>query len=81
MSSYTAGPLPIFPKSDREQTAIVIDALHRSPTALDAAAIASGFKPAAKTRAAIADVLQSLFRMGLASSADNGKSFTLRRVA
>ena len=75
------GVLPVFPKSDREQTAMVMDALARNAGPLDVAGVAAGFKPAAKTRAAITDVLQSLFRMGIVSSADSGKSFALRRSA
>lgn len=76
----TPGARPAFPKTDREQTAVVMAALMEAAGPLDAAAIAATFKPAPKVRAAVADVLTALFRMGLVSSPD-GRSFALRRAA
>lgn len=74
------GARPAFPKTDREQTAVVMAALMEAAGPLDAAAIAATFKPAPKVRAAVADVLTALFRMGLVASPD-GRSFALRRAA
>ncbi|WP_035713134.1 class I SAM-dependent DNA methyltransferase [Azorhizobium doebereinerae] len=75
-----AGGRPAFPKTDREQTIAVMGVLMQATGPLDAAAIAATFKPAPKVRAAVADVLLAMFRMGQVASAD-GTSFSLRRVA
>ncbi|WP_341987272.1 DNA methyltransferase [Azorhizobium sp. AG788] len=69
-----------FPKTDREQTIAVMGVLMQAAGPLDAAAIAATFKPAPKVRAAVADVLAAMFRMGQVASTD-GTAFALRRVA
>ncbi len=76
-----AGPRPAFPKAELEQTVVVMAALVNAAGPMDAAAIAALFKPGRAVRAAVSDVLHSLYRMGQASSADGGKTFALRRAA
>lgn len=75
-----AGGRLAFPKTDREQTIAVMGMLMQATGPLDAAAIAAGFKPAPKVRAAVTDVLHAMFRMGQVASTD-GKTFALRRAA
>ncbi len=75
-----AGGRLAFPKTDREQTIAVMGVLMQAAGPLDAAAIAATFKPAPKVRAAVADVLAAMFRMGQVASTD-GTAFALRRVA
>ncbi|WP_127091139.1 class I SAM-dependent DNA methyltransferase [Aquabacter cavernae] len=74
------GGRPAFPKTDRDQTIAVMGVLMQAAGPLDAAAIAATFKSAPKVRAAVADVLQAMFRMGQVASTD-GTSFALRRAA
>lgn len=69
-----------FPKTDRDQTIAVMGVLMQASGPLDAAAIAATFKPAPKVRAAVADVLAAMFRMGQVASTD-GTAFALRRAA
>ncbi len=75
-----AGGRLAFPKTDREQTIAVMGVLMQAAGPLDAAAIAATFKPAPKVRAAVADVLLAMFRMGQVASTD-GTTFALRRAA
>lgn len=76
-----AATLPAFPKSELEQTAVVMAALANAAGPVDAAALAAGFKPGRNVRNAIAAVLMALARVGVIASADGGRSFMFRRVA
>lgn len=76
-----AATLPAFPKSELEQTAVVMAALANAAGPMDAATLAANFKPGRNVRTAIGAVLMALTRVGVISSADGGKSFALRRVA
>jgi hypothetical protein len=73
---------PLFPsRDDAAQTALVIDALIASVGAVDAAGIAGRFRQGQKIRPAVASVLSSLYRMGLVSTTDAGRTFAFRRAA
>jgi len=74
------GPKPSFPSVESEQTALVINALIEAGTFVDAGAIAASFRQGQKVRPIVNAVLNSLYRMGLISTAD-GRSFSWRRVA
>ncbi|MDQ0504680.1 class I SAM-dependent DNA methyltransferase [Xanthobacter agilis] len=76
-----AGPRPTFPKGEMEQTAVVMDALATSPAPMDAPSIAAGFRPGPKVKAAVADILSALFRLGVIATTDGGKTFSLRKAA
>lgn len=76
-----AGPKPAFPPDDIAQTGLVMNALISSGAALDAGTIASSFKQGRKVMPAVSSVLVSLYRMGLISTADGGKTFAYRRAA
>lgn len=80
-ATAAAAARPAFPKSELEQTAVVMAFLAGATAPVDAAAVAAGFKPARGVRAAVADILMALTRMGVISSADGGRSFALRRAA
>jgi hypothetical protein len=58
-----------------------MNALVASGGALDAGTIASSFKQGRKIMPAVSSVLVSLYRMGLISTADGGKTFAYRRAA
>ncbi|APG90356.1 class I SAM-dependent DNA methyltransferase [Sinorhizobium americanum] len=75
------GAKPAFPVGDAEQTAFVLNVLVESAGALNAADIAARFKQGQKVRPAVASVLTSLYRIGLISTADGGKTFAWRRAA
>ncbi|TCM58534.1 type II restriction/modification system DNA methylase subunit YeeA [Rhizobium sp. PP-F2F-G48] len=76
------GSLPPFPsRNDAAQTALVIDALIAAGGAVDAAGIAGRFRQGQRVRPAVASVLASLYRMGLVSTADMGRTFAFRRAA
>lgn len=47
-----------------EQTAVVMVALAASSVPMEAASIAAGFRTGTKVKAAVADILAALFRMG-----------------
>lgn len=71
-----------FPSADDiGQTGLVIQTLIEAGQSLDAAAIAARFRQGQKIRPAVTSVLTSLYRMGLVSSADKGKTFSYRRAA
>ncbi|SER56735.1 DNA methyltransferase [Rhizobium sp. NFR03] len=73
---------PLFPaRDDAAQTALVIDALIASGGAVDAADIAARFRQGQRIRPAVASVLASLYRMGLVSTSDMGRTFAFRRAA
>ena len=76
-----SGAKPAFPADDIAQTALVMNALIETGGELDAARIAAGFKQGQKARPAITSVLISLYRMGLISTTDGGKTFSYRRAA
>ncbi|CAN7488050.1 hypothetical protein LJR235_003275 [Pararhizobium sp. LjRoot235] len=76
-----AGPKPAFPPDDIAQTGLVMNGLISSGAALDAGTIASSFKQGRKVMPAVSSVLVSLYRMGLISTADGGKTFAYRRAA
>lgn len=76
-----AGPKPAFPPDDIAQTGLVMNALILSGAALDAGTIAASFKQGRKVMPAISSVLVSLYRMGLISTTDGGKTFAYRRAA
>ncbi|OAP40767.1 hypothetical protein AU381_02380 [Sinorhizobium glycinis] len=75
------GAKPAFPSGDAEQTAFVLNALVEAGAALNAADIAARFKQGQKVRPAVTSVLASLYRIGLISTADGGKTFAWRRAA
>jgi hypothetical protein len=75
------GPKPAFPPDDIAQTGLVMNALISSGGTLDAGTIAASFKQGRKVMPAISSVLVSLYRMGLISTTDGGKTFTYRRAA
>lgn len=70
-----------FPKTELEQTAVVMAALASAEGSVDVAAISSGFKYGKGVKPAIADILAALNRMGLISTSDGGKTFALKRAA
>ena len=72
---------PAFPSADAEQTAVVLNMLVESGGMLNAADIAARFKQGQKVRPAVASVLLSLYRIGLISTSDGGKTFAWRRAA
>lgn len=76
-----SGAKPAFPADDIAQTALVMNALIESGGELDATRIAAGFKQGQKARPAVSSVLISLYRMGLISTTDGGKTFSYRRAA
>lgn len=76
-----SGPKPGFPPDDIAQTGLVMAALIDSGGSLNAGDIATRFRQGQKIRPAIASVLISLYRMGLISTSDGGKSFGYRRAA
>jgi hypothetical protein len=76
-----SGAKPAFPADDIAQTALVMNALIEAGGELDAARIAAGFKQGQKARPAVSSVLISLYRMGLISTTDGGKTFSYRRAA
>jgi len=76
-----SGAKPAFPADDIAQTALVMNALIEGGDELDAARIAAGFKQGQKARPAVSSVLISLYRMGLISTSDGGKTFSYRRAA
>ncbi|WP_319005697.1 hypothetical protein [Pararhizobium sp. BT-229] len=75
------GPKPAFPPDDIAQTGLVMNALISSGGALDAGTIAASFKQGRKVMPAVSSVLVSLYRMGLISTTDGGKTFAYRRAA
>lgn len=71
-----------FPSADDiGQTGLVIQTLIEADQSLDAAAIAARFKQGQRIRPAVISVLTSLYRMGLVSTSDKGKTFSYRRAA
>ena len=79
-AAAVTGPKPAFPKDERDQTFVVHQALLDAGGALEAEAIAAGFKQGRRCLPAVAAVLTSLYRLGLVSSED-GKRFSVRRAA
>jgi hypothetical protein len=75
-----AGQRPSFPNDEVARTAAVMAALAGTAGALDASALASGFRQGRRIEPYVRAALTSLVRMGFASSRD-GKSYQLRRAA
>ncbi len=71
---------PSFPAGAVEQTAAVFAALAAASVPLDAKGLAMQFKRTKTTEKKVGEVLASLARLGYVTT-DDGKSFTLRRVA
>ncbi|MEP9349970.1 DNA methyltransferase [Xanthobacter sp. KR7-225] len=71
---------PLFPAGEVERTAAVVAALANASGAVDAAAIAAGFRQGKRIEPQVQATLASLVRMAIASSLD-GRSFMFRRVA
>jgi hypothetical protein len=80
-SAAKAGPKPAFPSADGEQTVVVLNMLVESGGMLNAADVAARFKQGQKVRPAVGSVLLSLYRIGLISTSDGGKTFAWRRAA
>ncbi len=76
-----AGPKPAFPTDEVAQTAAVMAALATEATPLDAASLAARFRQGRRVAAKIGSVLGALQRMGFVTTADAGRSFSLRRAA
>jgi hypothetical protein len=72
---------PVFPVADGDQTPVVFNMLMEAGGALNASEIAARFRQGQKVRPAVSSVLMSLYRMGLVSTTDGGRSFAWRRVA
>jgi hypothetical protein len=72
---------PALPADDMGQTAAVMAALASAAGPVDAAALAASFRQGRRVEPKIAAVLTALARMGFAASADNGRTFALRRAA
>ena len=81
VAAVKSGAKPAFPADDIAQTALVMRALIESGSGLDAASIAAHFKQGQKIRTSVASVLLSLYRMGIISTADGGKTYSYRRAA
>jgi hypothetical protein len=77
----TGGPRPTFPSDDFAQTAAVMAALASATTALDASAIAAGFKRGGRATLKVNSVLAALLRTGFVTTDDGGTTFSLRRAA
>jgi hypothetical protein len=75
------GQKPSFPSDDYGQMAAVMAAMASAGGALDAAAIAATFRQGLRIRDRVTATLNALARTGWISSADGGKTFTMRRVA
>ncbi len=76
-----AGPHTAFPSDDFAQTAAVMSVLASASAPLNAAAIATSFKQGRKIAPKVGAVLAALARTGFATTADGGKTFSLRRAA
>jgi hypothetical protein len=72
---------PLFPRDDMAQTASVMAALASASAAMDAEAIAAGFRQGRRIEPKVTAVLVALTRMGFLSSPDGGKTFLLPRAA
>lgn len=70
-----------FPIDPVERVAALLSALATAPGALDATALALGFKQGRRVERAIRDILVSLARVGEVSTNDGGRSFARRLTA
>jgi hypothetical protein len=75
------GPKPYFPTDEMAQTAAVMAALAEQSAPTDAASLAARFRQGRRAATKIASVLGALQRMGFVTTADAGRSFSLRRAA
>jgi hypothetical protein len=71
---------PLFPSAPVEQVAAVMAALQNAGSPLDADDIATRFRQGRKVGAKVRQTLIALYRLGLADTADMGRSFSLRRA-
>ena len=76
-----AGPKPTFPPDDIAQTAAVMAALMVAPGPIDAGTLSTAFRQGRRVAPKVTSVLAALARMGFVSTADGGRTFTLRRAA
>ena len=76
-----AAAKPSFPPDDVAQTAAVMAVLAASQVALAAEGVAASFRQGRRNLTKVEAVLAALTRMGFVSTADEGKTFALRRVA
>jgi hypothetical protein len=70
-----------FPTDEMEQTAAVMAALLGGSGPLDAAMVAASFRQGRRIEPKVKAILAALARMGVATSADGGRSFSSRRSA
>jgi hypothetical protein len=75
------GPKPNFPTDEMAQTAAVMAALAEQSAPIDAASLAARFRQGRRAATKITSVLGALQRMGFVTTADAGRSFSLRRAA
>jgi len=77
-----AGPKPLYPSSELEQTAAVLSALASATAPLTATALAARFRQGRRVLPQVDAVLAALLRVGgLVHSPDGGRSFLPRRAA
>ena len=74
-------PKPAFPADDMAQTAAVMSALASAAAPLDTASMAARFRQGRRVAPKVGSVLGALQRMGFVSSADAGRTWSLRRAA
>lgn len=75
-------PKPLFPRSEREQTAVVLAALNAAAEPLTPTALAARFRQGRRVLASVEAVLAALRRVGgLVYSPDGGRTFAPRRAA
>ncbi len=75
------GPKPSYPADEAAQTAVVMAALARASSPLDAHGIATGFRHGRRVVPRISTVLLTLYRLGIVETLDDGQSFALQRAA
>jgi hypothetical protein len=72
---------PRLPSDEVGQTAAVLTALANTSGAVDAKALAAGFRQSRGVEEKVRAVLMALARLGYVASSDGGRSFALRRAA
>jgi hypothetical protein len=70
-----------FPSSPIDQASAVAAALLSATGPIDASTLAVRFKQGQRVKPKIASILEALVRTGAASTADGGRSFSIRRAA
>jgi hypothetical protein len=81
VSADSATGKPSFPTDDVAQTAAVMAALIGASGPTGTASIASGFRKSRRLEERVEAVLSALARLGFVTSADGGRSFSLRGAA